>query len=83
MKDFKLTASTLNDLAAEIGRLITTGKAYRVSIVEWRERRSISQNSLMWMWLSEIDKQKPLTVSGYEGRGDELWHEVFKGSFLS
>ena len=78
MKDFRLTASTLNDLAAEVGRLITTGKAYRVSIVEWRDKRSLSQNSLYWKWLAEIDKQNPLEVVNSKDCGAELWHEVFK-----
>ena len=35
----------------------------------------------MWMWLGEIDKQRPLTVEGYEGKGAELWHEVFKSYY--
>ena len=78
MKGFKLNTASLAALAAEVGRLVFTGKSYRVTIVEWREKRSLSQNSMMWMWLAEIDKQNPLTVVNSENSGAELWHEVFK-----
>ena len=78
MKDFKLNAASLAVLAPEVGRLVFTGKSYRVSIVEWKEKRSLSQNSLYWKWLSEIDKQNPLKLINSSNSGDELWHEVFK-----
>lgn len=78
MKDFKLNNGTLAALAAEVGRLVTTGKSYRINIVEWREKRSLSQNSLYWKWLAEIDKQNPLVVVNSKDCGAELWHEVFK-----
>ncbi len=78
MKDFKLNSGTLAALAAEVGRLVMTGKSYRVSVVEWRDSRSLSQNSLYWKWLAEIDKQNPLVVVNSKDCGAELWHEVFK-----
>ncbi len=79
MKDFKLTTGSVSLLVVELNKLIaSTNKAYRVSVVEWRERRSLSQNSMYWAWLSEINRQNPLKVDGYEKNGAELWHEVFK-----
>ena len=78
MKDFKLCASNIASLAVEIGRMVATGKSWRVSIVEWREKRSLSSNNLYWMWLAEIDKQNPLTLVNSSYKGAELWHEVFK-----
>jgi len=78
LKDFKLNRATLTALAAVVGRLVMTGKSYRVIIVEWRDKRSLSQNSLYWKWLAEIDKQNPLVVVNSKDCGAELWHEVFK-----
>ena len=79
MKDFKLSISSLGRLVSELTKLIsTTDKFYRVTIVEWREKRSLSQNSLYWKWLAEIDKQNPLVVVNSKDCGAELWHEVFK-----
>ena len=53
-------------------------KSFRLTIVEWREKRSLSQNSLYWKWLAEIDKQNPLKVVNSKFSGAELWHEVMK-----
>lgn len=79
MKDFKLNISTLGWLVTELTKLLkNSNKSYRVCVVEWREIRSLSQNSLYWKWLGEIDKQSPLMVQGSKINGSELWHEVFK-----
>lgn len=79
MKDFKLTISSLGLLVTELTKVLKdTNKAYRVGVVEWREKRSTSQNSLYWRWLDEINKQSPLKVEGSKINGSELWHEVFK-----
>jgi len=79
MKDFKLTFSSLGWLVTELNKLLkNSNKAYRVNVVEWREKRTISQNALYWKWLSEIDQQNPLKVDGSKIQGNELWHEVFK-----
>lgn len=78
MNDFKLTLETLGRLLSELTSLLQSGKAYRVSVVEWRERRSLSQNALYWCFLDEINKQCPLKVDGSNIQGSELWHEVFK-----
>ena len=56
MKDFKLNTATLAALAAEVGRLITTGKAYRVSIVEWQAKRSPSINAQQHVFYNQIAK---------------------------
>ena len=79
MKDFKLTISSLGWLVTELTKVLKdSNKAYRVNVVEWREKRSLSQNSLYWKWLTEIDKQSPLRVDGSKINGSELWHEIFK-----
>ena len=78
MKDFKLTFSTIGCLVVEATKLLQSGKVYRVSIKEWRQSRSLSQNSLYWKWLAEIDKQAPLKIDGSSVKGSELWHELLK-----
>ena len=80
MKEFKLTISSLGYVISELTKIITSvkDKAYRITIKEWKESRSLSQNALYWCFLAEIDKQHPLSVKGSNFGGSELWHEVFK-----
>ena len=79
MKDFKLTLSSLGYLVTILTELLkNNNKSYRVSIKEWRESRSLSQNALYWKWLTEISKQSNLEIKGSKFKSEELWHEVFK-----
>jgi len=71
MKNFKLTANSIGLFIQELWKLDLT-KAYRVSIVQWREKRSGNQNNTYWMWLSEICKQWDVTDD------PEIMHEIFK-----
>lgn len=54
MKDFRLTLATLGDFTTKIHELITSGKAYRVNIVEWRKKRSLSANAQIHIWFPII-----------------------------
>ncbi|MHA3264001.1 hypothetical protein ACX1HF_19570 [Yersinia pseudotuberculosis] len=54
MDDFCLHQSTFKQLGATLQILITSGKKYRVSICEWRDKRSLPQNALSHMWYGEI-----------------------------
>lgn len=58
MKEFKLTISSLGWLVAELTKLITSnqGKAYRISIKLWREKRSLNQNAFQHVIYTEISK---------------------------
>ena len=78
MKDFRLNMGSLGTLVTELTKLLSTNKTYRVNVVEWREKRSLSQNSLYWKWLTEINQQSPLMIEDSNLDGGELWHEVFK-----
>ena len=80
MKDYKLNMQSLGGLLDLLNGLFKSNpdKFYRIKVVEWRESRSLSQNSLYWKWLSEINEQNPLKVVNSEDKGAELWHEVFK-----
>jgi hypothetical protein len=63
MKNFRLTANSIGLFIAELWKLDLT-KTYRVTIVQWRENRSNSQNSLYWKWMAELAKQA--RVNGQE-----------------
>ena len=56
MKDFKLNRATLTALAAEVGRLVMTGKSYRVTIVEWKGKRGLSINAQQHVFYNQIAK---------------------------
>ena len=81
MQEFKLN---LNNLGAVISQLTTllqsTNKDYRLTVKQWKESRSLSQNALYWKWLTDIDKQAPLQCNS-KISGSEMWHEVFKSYF--
>ena len=72
IKDFKLTVTSIGMLIAAIWELDLVNKAYRVTIIGWRERRSNDQNSLYWKWLAEICPQWGITDD------PEIMHEIFK-----
>ena len=68
----------LPELIRLLKELLASGKAYRVNVKEWREQRSLSQNSLMWVWLDIISKElKP----NDQQHSNEVWHEYFKMYF--
>jgi len=73
MKNFKLTASSIGLFIQELWKLDLT-KAYRVTIVGWREKRSNDQNSLYWMWLTELSKQALIQGKVF---APEIWAEFF------
>lgn len=54
MEDFCLHKDTFQQLGLTLQTLIATGKRYRVKACEWKEKRSLSQNSLSHVWYKEI-----------------------------
>ena len=74
MAEYKLTISSLGWLVSELTKMITSSPniAYRVSIKQRKEKRSLSQNSLYWKWLGEVAKQQNVS------KDPEIWHEIFK-----
>ncbi len=53
MKNFKLTANSIGLFIAELWKLDLT-RAYRVTVVQWREKRSLSQNAFQHVIYKEI-----------------------------
>mgnify|MGYP003650534867 CR=1 FL=1 len=74
MKNFRLTANSIGLFIAELWKLDLT-KAYRVTIVQWREQRSNKQNKMYWKWMAEICPQWGVTDD------PEIQHEIFKKFF--
>lgn len=91
MKDFCLHESTFKPFMSDIESLISTGKRFRVEIVEWRDKRSLPQNSTWRMWMDEtakvmagrgvtIDIKQPSgKVIGSRPINPQDCHELFMG----
>lgn len=60
-------------------QMLAGGITMAVRAYEHKEKRSIEQNSLMWIRLGEIADQA--WVNGCQF-SDEVWHEHFKREFL-
>jgi hypothetical protein len=73
MKRKLLTEVDREMVIAQIKRL-DLSKTYTVDIIERRVRRTISQNSLYWLWLTCIELET--------GNNRQDLHEYFKGRYL-
>ena len=64
MKDFQLTFTTLKECRLKLDELFTSnpqGK-YRLSIVKWTKKRSISANKVYQSWIPSISDEMALTI---------------------
>lgn len=59
-----------------ISDAVLIGKTLKVEVGEWREKRSLSQNRLYWMWLNEICEQIHKRIG--QSHDSETLHEYFK-----
>lgn len=60
-------------------RSLDLSRPWEVTIAPHRKRRSLSQNSLMWKWHSEVVD----AVHEYTGTDKDDIHEFFKRKFLT
>ena len=68
----------LPELNRQLTEALKHNNALRVNVVGWREKRSLSQNALYWVWLDVISSElKP----NDQQHKDEVWHEYFKQYF--
>ena len=52
----KLHRGNLGAITQHLKPLLESGKCFRLQLKDWREKRSLSQNSLLHMWLAEISE---------------------------
>lgn len=79
MREFILHETNKFQLWQILKEIISTGKRWRIKISEYREKRSLSQNNLMWKWNAEMAGQ--LTSVSSESFSDEDVHEWLKKMF--
>lgn len=73
IRDEKLRARVIGWI-----RAINLDKPWRVTVEPHRKRRSLSQNSLMWLWIGEVAD----LVGQHTGMDAADVHEFFKQKFL-
>ena len=52
----KLHRGNLNAITQHLHPLLNDGQCFRLQLKPWREKRSLSQNALLHMWLGEISE---------------------------
>jgi len=75
MKDYCLSKDTLPAFIKACTELSGTDNRYRVNIIEWKDKRSLNQNSLLWLYLNEIANSVPIDNEYFDS---ETWHAYFK-----
>lgn len=71
---FKLTTPKDKEAVRSYLDLLPEGKRYNVSITLHREKRSVDQNRLLWLWLG--------CISAETGQDKDSLHDYFKLKFL-
>lgn len=57
MKDYRLSGGNIGQFITELTKLVLSSKkAYRVNVVEWREKRSLSQNAFQHVIYQNVSK---------------------------
>ena len=60
-------------------RALNLDKPWRIILEPHRKRRSLSQNSLMWVWINEAAEY----LSEHTGHDNDFIHQHLKEKFLS
>ncbi|ECT5347400.1 YbcN family protein [Salmonella enterica] len=79
MQEFILHETNKSQSWLVLKQILSTGKRWRIKISEYREKRSLPQNSLMWKWNTEIADQ--LSATGVDRFTDEEVHEWLKDMY--
>lgn len=56
MKDFKLNRHNIGAFVKSLFEMVVDDKSFRVNIVAWRSKRSLSQNALQHLIYSKVSK---------------------------
>lgn len=75
----RLHKSNFNAIGQQIQPMLESGDCYRLIIKPWKEKRSLSQNSLLWMWNSDVATAVSLHSTGK--LTEEDLHEFLKDMF--
>ncbi|MBT0729536.1 recombination protein NinB [Rosenbergiella nectarea] len=67
-------------MGQQLSELLQSGDSYRIKVEPWRERRSLSQNSLQHLWYSEISRY--LIRNGRTFASPEWVKDAMKHSYL-
>jgi len=62
-KDYKLNRGSLPWLLNAMRKIVLSGLSYRVTVVEWSEKRGLSANATQHAWYKRISQ-----FSGYDIR---------------
>ena len=68
MKDFKLTLAMLPELIRLLKELLTSGKAYRVNVKEWKPSASLSAKAQVQVWFQQIAEETGENKKDIEAR---------------
>lgn len=75
---FKLVTSNKESLFNQLNIMLSQNEAVEVVAKPWKDKRSLSQNRLLWQWMNEISDQ---AVVNDQKHKPEVWHEYFKRYF--
>lgn len=75
----RLHKSNFNAIGQQIQPMLESGDCYRLIIKPWKEKRSLSQNSLMWLWNGDVATAVNLHSSSK--LTEEDLHEFLKDMF--
>lgn len=76
----RLHKSNFNAIGQQLQPLLESGECYRLTLKPWREKRSLSQNSLAHMWFGEISEH--LIKSGRSDATPEWVKRNLKRTYL-
>lgn len=75
----RLHKSNFNAIGQQIQPMLESGECYRLIIKPWRDKRSIPQNSLLWMWNSDV--ASAVNTHSSNKLTEEDLHEFLKDMF--
>lgn len=75
----RLHKSNFNAIGQQIQPILESGDCYRLIIKPWKEKRSLSQNALMWLWNGDVATAVNLHSSSK--LNEEDLHEFLKDMF--
>ncbi|WP_241609689.1 YbcN family protein [Rosenbergiella australiborealis] len=76
----RLHSTNFQAIGQQLSELLKSGDSYRIKVEPWRERRSLSQNSLQHCWYSEISRY--LIKRGKDFCTPEWVKDAMKHSYL-